>query len=392
MPSLDNRVILIVSPQAWGKMLLSKHHYAIELAERGNVVYFLNPPSNTKIDSKDGVEILPSKIADSLFFINHKPWFAQRLKFHALPLFHALMRAHVKKILKKIPHPLEIVWSFDLGNYYPFSLFGKAPLKIFHPVDEPQNTTAIRSAAGCDIIFSVTREIVEKYHDFSVPRFVINHGVSAKFLDVPSIGHDVHAMKRVGFSGNLLRNDIDRETVKTIVEQNPQLYFEFFGSYTDAQSNIGGAQHAESDAFIAFLQEKDNVRLHGVVGESQLAENLHQMDIFLICYDIEKDQSKGTNYHKIIEYLSTGKVIVSNNVTAYKDHPQLVTMTRERNNNMELPELFKRVVAGLEEYNNPEMQALRKSFARDNTYQKQIDRIEARLPEKKKLEAEIQPA
>ena len=53
MDSLRNKTILIISPQAWGKMFLSKHHYAIELAKRGNAVYFLNPPGENIIEQKN---------------------------------------------------------------------------------------------------------------------------------------------------------------------------------------------------------------------------------------------------------------------------------------------------------------------------------------------------
>ena len=42
--ALRDRTILLVSPNEWGAMHVSKHHYALELAERGNRVIFLNPP------------------------------------------------------------------------------------------------------------------------------------------------------------------------------------------------------------------------------------------------------------------------------------------------------------------------------------------------------------
>jgi len=37
---LRNKTIIILSPEKWGKMMLSKHHYAIELAGMGNIVFF----------------------------------------------------------------------------------------------------------------------------------------------------------------------------------------------------------------------------------------------------------------------------------------------------------------------------------------------------------------
>ena len=119
--NLKNKTILIISPQAWGNMFLAKHHYAIELAKYGNEVYFLNPPSKNKV--KNGVEIVKSNVVDSLYLINHSLSFSYKLKFKWIGLFHFLMKFHIAKIKKTICKEIDIVWSFDLGNYYPFKYF-----------------------------------------------------------------------------------------------------------------------------------------------------------------------------------------------------------------------------------------------------------------------------
>ena len=67
------------------------------------------------------------------------------------------------------------------------------------------------------------------------------------------------------------------------------------------------------------MESSENVFLYGVIKSNLIFKFISDMDLFLICYDIKKDQSKGTNYHKIMEYLSTGKVVVSNNVSAYSE-------------------------------------------------------------------------
>ena len=457
MPGLTNKTILIISPQAWGIMFLSKHHYAIELARRGNRVYFLNPPgegwevrpvNGKKVPDagrdkdmaaggrdkdiaaggrdkdiaaggrdkdiaaggravrRGGVDVVPSGILPNLWFIRHDLNFPYKLKFHALPLFHALMHFQARRILRAIGRPIDIVWSFDLGYQYPFRFFGKS-LKVFHPVDEPLTTAAIRSATGADVLFAVTREIVAKYHRFDIPRHFINHGVSNEFFEKAHSDEPVDALSeqlpagdredagdavpdtanapagprkvRIGFSGNLLRPDIDRETFLKIVSDNPRILFECWGSYKLGQSNIGGAADEATAAFAAALLAQPNILLHGPVPSERLAKEIHRMDGFIICYDIHKDQSRGTNYHKVMEYLSTGKVIVSNNVTTYKDRPDLIQMVAERDDNRRLPALFSEVVANLAEYNSPEARNRRIAFARENTYPKQLDRIAAIL-------------
>ena len=378
MSALKNKTILIVSPQAWGNMFISKHHYALELARQGNAVYFLNPPGEGNSDSRK-VEIHPSGILPGLFFITHSLWFPYRLKFHALPLFHFLMSFQVKRITKKIGRPIDIVWSFDLGNLYPFRLFTGIPLKIFHPVDEPLNPAAINSGAGADIAFSVTTEILEKYR--GLPGYFVNHGVSENFLSDDAGTNDGTSV-RIGFSGNLLRNDLDREIFLRIIRENPDIYFECWGSYKDNQSNIGGASDADTRQFITELLQQPNVILHGPVPTDRLAKEIRNMDGFLICYDIKKDQSGGTNYHKIMEYISTGKVIISNNVTTYAALPELVRMVDSREHNRDLPVLFRNIMSRLDHFNSPESIRKRISFAKDNSYRRQIERIEGILDQR----------
>ena len=357
-------------------MMLAKHHYAFELAKKGNQVYFLNPESigqENYIDIKEVAEYL------DLFIINHSSSVPKWLKFHFLPLYHFLIKFHIRKIVRKLSTPLDIIWSFDLGYYYPLTTFSKRAVKVFHPVDEPSNDIAIRAAKGADIIFSVTHEIINKYKAvYKTPAFFINHGIANDFLVYQSniSSHISNNEKvRIGLSGNFLRVDLDRICLLEIIENNPDLFFEFFGSYRLKDTNISGDDSSETINFINKLLQKKNVVMHGVVDTKKLVSELNRMSAFLICYDVLKDQSKGTNYHKVMEYLSTGKVIISNNITTYQNQPELVTMVQERDNNIKLPSLFRNVILNINDFNSPSKQNIRQEFAENNTYSKQIERI-----------------
>lgn len=377
---LRNKTILILSPQAWGQMYISKHHYAIELAKRGNKVFYLNPPGEGHIDNKP-VSVTSLPFAAGLHLVTHKLYFPYNLKFHAQQLFHWLMKKQVRKIHKAIGNTIDIIWSFDLNNMYQLDEIGKKSIKLFHPVDEPLNETAILAGNGADILFSVTREILHKYEHLKRPMHFINHGVADIFLSSRNTFNETRNPVRVGFSGNLLRKDLDRDILLKIVHENPDVIFEFWGSYSSKQSNIGGTNDIQTLNFIASLRAFSNVILHGSVATDQLAKAIHNMDAFLICYDVKKDQSKGTNYHKIMEYLSTGKVIISNNVTTYYEQPDLIRMVYSRESNSELPGLFSNTMKNLHQHNSPELQRHRTEFAINNTYSKQLDRISHILEE-----------
>lgn len=372
MASLKDDTILIVSPQSWGKMFVSKHHYAIALSQRGNSVYFLNPPDQSldvlvRIESNDEYP--------GLKIIHHRLYFPYNLRFHLPGIFHLLMYFQVKSILNKIGKPLDIVWSFDIGNLYPLAFFNSARIKIFHPVDEPLNKAALLSAKGSDVIFSVTENILRKYELNQVPRYLINHGVSGIFLQPRNNIFKKDGIVRVGFSGNLLRKDIDREALLSIIYSNPDIIFECWGSYELNSANLGGDNDLDTIGFIDSLSKSENVLLHGVVPVGKLSSEYARVDVFLICYDNLKDQSGGTNYHKVMEYLSTGKVIVSNNISTYDTSTPLFVMCRNRENNAELPLLFSEVVSSLAEWNSEDKCAARINFASENSYSRNCDLI-----------------
>jgi hypothetical protein len=372
-----NKSIVIVCQQDWGEMFISKHHYAVELAKLGNTVYFLNGPDQRKSLKKGEIKITATKYPN-LFTVEHNLFFPYVLNFKARYIYDHLIKIHIDKILKKIAHPIDIVWSFDLSNTIPLKYFPVSCIKIFMPVDESQNERAIKAAETADIILSVTNEIIEKYKAFKVPGVFINHGVSEMFFN-ENINPNINEPLRVGLSGNFLRPDVDRQTLLKIFESNTEIIFECWGAVNNINANLVTTNDINTLSFIKKLNSLTNVILHGIVDSRTLGEKIKDIDCFLICYDINKDQSKGTNYHKILEYLATGKVVVSNNVTTYKNYPHLVTMAHSRDNNNELPDLFHRVVENIKEFNSINRQKTRIDFAKQHLYSKQIQKIEILL-------------
>ena len=97
--------------------------------------------------------------------------------------------------------------------------------------------------------------------------------------------------------------------------------------------------------------------------------------VLLICYAVADDPNRGCNSHKILEYLSTGRVIVSNHVPDYAGRPDLIRMV-PTTDNAPLALLFGETIRDVRMLNEPTFQAIRISHALCNTYAKQLDRIE----------------
>lgn len=349
-------------------MFISKHHYATELAKMGNTVYFMNAPEKGG-GLKRGEVKIESSGTDNLYIIKHKLFYPYLVKFKAPVLHKFLLRFHIQNIYRKIHSKVDVVWSFDVSDTIHLSSFPAGALKIFMPVDNPVNPSQGKRA---DVMFSVTKEILDMYH-CDTPKLFVNHGVAESFIATPS--PTVHKTNvQVGISGNFLRPDIDWDCLLQIIRQHKDVEFNFWGAFDLNDGNLSTNTNDALSNYKKQLAGLSNVTLHGAVDMLTLAARLKKMDAFLICYDIEKDQSKGTNYHKVLEYLASGKVIISNNITTYKDSG-LIEMPQERNN-IKLPQLFADVICNLNLHNSLEKQEQRISYAKEHTYRGNIRLIE----------------
>jgi len=369
-----NKIVWIFSQQNWNGLKVSKHHYAETLADAGAKIYYFNPPQDS------GWKIKKAKLSINNFsnvnIVSQQFYFPINLKFHFRFLYNQLIKIQLKILRKNLPSP-DFVWSFDLSNNFPLFNFGNS-FNIFHPVDEPLNKTALNAYKGTHLILSVTEEILSKYPD-NLPKHLINHGLHNSFVKnyAPK---DFNRRISVGMSGNWLRQDLDRNIIKEIIINHSNINFECWGNMEYDEKTTD----SETIEFIQFLTNQFNVKLHGIVNAKELAIAYQQMDAFLICYDIQKDQSKGTNYHKVIEFLSTGRVVISNNISYYDTKPNLLEMSKSRIGNIELPIIFNKVINEISLYNTTSKCEFRRNFALGNSYEKQLAKIEKLISNIKK--------
>jgi hypothetical protein len=373
--------VVILSTEPWGKMLLSKMHFALELVKRGDRVFFVNPPRRMEgkelaliaEELEDGrLTIINTNIVRGSLFLRHKLFY----------LYKRLNRRYIRAIKKITGKKIDQVWSFNPNQYVDCSPFA-AKKSILLLYDFYRGDHIFKAAESADALISVSQVILDHYKNTSPPKLFVQHGLGHHFADKSRERlrtEDFTAAGtgriKVGYTGNLLRSGMNTTVAREIIGQHPDIEFHFWGphSMTDNNVNAVGEQTApELLSFVEFLQAQENVFLHGVVGQQELAERLFEMDAFLFIYSPKTEMNGASNAHKLLEYISTGKVIIATHVSSYAGTDLLVMCDRMEENR--LPEIFDRAIKELSFHNSTERQLMRIGFALDNTYARQIERI-----------------
>ena len=96
------------------------------------------------------------------------------------------------------------------------------------------------------------------------------------------------------------------------------------------------------------------------------------MNLLFYKSENQYDKEQLASPHKMMEYLASGKVTVSTYTDEYKDKRHLLEMV---DNIKEYEATFEKVVENLDFYNSNEKQEERIKFAKNNSYEKQFERI-----------------
>jgi glycosyltransferase involved in cell wall biosynthesis len=376
------RTIVILSTEPWGKMLVSKMHFALELAKRGNRVFFVNPPRRLpggKLamigeDLEGGqLTIVHTNEVRGSLFLRHKLFF----------LYRALSRRYVRAIKKLAGSKVDEVWSFNANQYVDLHPFG-AERSIVLLYDLYQGAHIFEAIDKADALISISQVILDYYKDTLPPKLLLRHGLGPHFAEKARerLRTEDFATRggpgiRVGYTGNLLRPGMNTEVAMTIIRRHPEIEFHFWGPDGTKDNNVNDALYsvpAELLSFVEFLRQQENVYLHGVVAQQELADRLFEMDAFLFIYSPRREANGASNAHKLLEYISTGKVVIATHVSTYAGTDLMVMCGGGEEDR--LPEIFDRTVEDLSFHNAKERQIGRISFALDNTYARQVERVE----------------
>ena len=366
MNYLIGKNILVISPEGWGKSKLSKHHYAIELA-KSNKVWFLGPvyAEVTKENMEDAYPV--SLIADffSMRGFRFLPHFLQRI----------ILAKRVEKLQKKAGVRFNVVWNFDNSRYYHLDVF-KDAFCIHHKMDfhvNYQNEMACKTAHLC---LGVTHGIIDQMAPFNHRVHFVQHGyVETQKVNVvlPKTNLPYSAL----YVGNLLIPFINWEWLLRLISSNSDVQFYFIGSF--GRGNLNPFAEEEAIENITKLKSLPNAMLLGVCSANEIASYSEQADILLAVYDSMKYPDITANSHKIMNYLGSGKPIVSNVFKEYDAGISLLYMAKTMDDFLKT---FDHVKRNKSIYQSLELTKRRKQFACDNSYSNQLARIDSLIQER----------
>lgn len=351
----DKKNILIISPEPWSHIFVSKHHYAIELSKRGHEVFFLNPPDHSHYKN---ITLRALNDHPGITIIDYR---GQLKGLRFLPVFLRLFQN--RKFLHELENlagcRFDAVWNFENSRFFDMQFAGDR-IKIYHQVDLNQTFNLKQAAASSDICFCTTDLIKNQILPYNKKVYKIHHGASNEALQYKySVKERNEFPLQAVYIGNLDMAFIDRELMKNLIFSFPEVKFLLVGPYD------------KNGEMFQALNQFSNVEWLGKKPSEDIPSYLEKADILMVLY-AEKYHKDQASPHKFMEYFASGRIIVATYTDEYKDKRNLLAMSDRQEDYLSL---FRDVVNNIEWYNHVDRQQERKAFALENSYEKQVDKI-----------------
>ena len=355
------KTIFLISPESWDYISVSKHHYAIALANRGNKVYFINPPVKKIPES---IVIRNVDDVQNLFVVNYKP-IATGLRFFPPFIMHYIERKFLKKIEQKINGKFDVILNFENSRFYDFRFLSSDVLKIYFQVDQNQYFHPAIASRTADIVFAINDEILGIVKPFNENSFKISHSFQGNLsaqaqaiLDNKYVYVKPDDRLKVVYVGNLDNEYIDYDLFEEVINKHPEVDFLLIGPYS------------QSGKMYDRIHKYTNAIFLGKVSSKEIPEYLSSADMLMLIYSRNFTFSS----HKLLEYLGSGKAIASTYMSELAKEDSLVEMSESHS---EYGNVFTETLNSLEQLNISDKMKARILFALNCTYPKQLDKMES---------------
>lgn len=356
---LRSKRIVLFSPEPWSGLHMSKHHLAQALAKRGNTVVFVDPPGK-------GASGISTEVHDGVIVLRYRHWLrgVNRLPKTVNTWYY---RHLIKRIAERTGGPFDIIWCFDTSRmqWFPEGL----GFKLLHLADYDILHIGQGLIPTADIVFTTGQVVADAVASrATAPTINIGHALDERWMKHIDalVTKPVREPRNIVFAGQLANSYNDWEGFLEIAGGHPELTFTFIGPYDPDFP----------EPALQALRALPNVTFSGLRTKDELIPLVRAADILLFGFRSGRIAKERANPHKVLEYLSTGNVIVGSYTMEYVGREGLMCLADE---GASLRERFDHALAHFTELNVPSERARRIAVAKERTMGALIERIEQHL-------------
>ena len=326
---LKGKSILIISNEPWGDVWYSKQNYAFELS-RYNQVLFLNPVKKWSPISILSSRIRTTRYSETLHILDYGNPLPVRTK-QLDQWNNKIISKRLRKWITKNHFNDYMVWTFDPHRLYDAKLLG-ARLGIFHYVDMygAEHFGSNQLYRNSDVILATSPKLIEGYSHYNKPTFHIPHGISKDeyVISADHLEKIKSPLKRYGLYTGAIDYRMDFSLVEKALQEFKHTNFLFIGPIQLPETN---------DAAQRIFTEKkySNALAIGPRHYKELKYFIHLADFCISFLDVKHIPNTISN-HKTLGYLAQGKPIFSPVFHAYKELGDIIYMSNDHNELLEL--------------------------------------------------------
>jgi hypothetical protein len=355
---LHYKNILIISPEGWRGLHMSKHHVAQGLVARGNQVFWWGPV-------RPHSEVVPPPEKGGVREVAATHWF-KGINWLPRALHRWYYGLTIRALERRAGVRFDIIWCFDTSR---LQWFPEHPaFRLLHLVDYDILYSGHGLMREADLVVTTAESINEKVRTIAPRAHIhkVGHALDPRWtLATEGPEKSWNASPRtVVYSGQFYNTYIDWEALLTVARAHPALAFKY----------VGNVDHAFPSVAFQALKELPNVTFTGLKTKDELIPLVRSADMLIFCFNTDRKMLERANPHKVLEYLSTGNVIVGTWTLEYEAHQDLLRMSPDPKS---FADVFRDAVRHYAMLNSETERAKRIAFAGERTIGHLLDRVEA---------------
>jgi len=379
---LQDQDIICIAPEAWNVSWLDVHRYMHILASDNRILYVERPisivsflvPGQRELFLPQLKQWLSSSVREvepNLYVGTPPPGLPMRFETTILLFNQFIRRTWVKSVSKRLGFKNPILWIYDSDAEPLVGSLGEK-ISLYTITDDYANNPFYHNRKKqihkwdtllmkkVDLLLASASNLADAKRDVNPNVYYTPHGVESELfaqaldsdLSIPEEIANIPA-PIVGYMGRV-DEPIDVSIIEAMVKTYPDWNFVFVGPVP---------KNKTTDS----LKALDRTHFVGLKPVSELPYYMKGMSVCIIPYKFGL-RTQYTHPLKALEYLASGRPVVSTPMPALQVHKDYIYFAKE-------PDAFARAVEQALKEDNPQKRLARSQYTQDKTWRHQVDNI-----------------